>query len=436
VVFVHELGHFIMARLAGIDVVAFSLGWGPPVLHKRIGGVDYRLGAFPVGGYCAMKGDGDYEKVWRDRKDGQPPEAGTYYGVSAPRRILAAAGGPLFNLIFAVIALSVISAGGREIKTLANRIVLQKDISGQSYPADRAGLETGDYIIAVNGKKTETSQDVQKIVASSAKKPLLFTIMRDGAEMQMRVEPSLEKSTGAGKIGVYFWSEPVIETLAAGGPAEQAGLLPGDKILRWGGEDVPYSAAVYKIYARADIPAVIPVEYERAGDVHTTEIANTGENGSFGIGWPYIVHKTPPPGFFGAIAHGATLAVEVFVVSARSLGLLFQGIDLTKAISGPVRISYIAGDILTENLSGDGLSAALQDFFEFLALISIALALMNLLPLPILDGGAIVLFLAEIATRKLSPPRFVAALQMIGVVLIAALMLLAVYGDIMFFFRK
>jgi regulator of sigma E protease len=142
VVFVHELGHLVCARLAGIDVEAFSIGWGKPVLKKSIKGVEYRLGLFPVGGYCKMRGDGEFQEVWENSEKGEQPEKGTFYGTSPLGRIIACFGGPFFNLVFAALVLSLIWGIGFEVQTLDNRIVLASELNSESvYPADEAGFK-------------------------------------------------------------------------------------------------------------------------------------------------------------------------------------------------------------------------------------------------------------------------------------------------------
>ena len=153
VVFVHELGHFLAARLVGIDVEAFSLGWGKPILKKKIGAVEYRLGMFPIGGYCKMSGDTEFQKAYESKAKAIAPVKGTFYGAAPWRRILVSFAGPAFNLLFAVLVLSVIWGIGFEINTLDNRIVLVSDINpGEQYPADLSGLKTGDRITGINGK--------------------------------------------------------------------------------------------------------------------------------------------------------------------------------------------------------------------------------------------------------------------------------------------
>jgi regulator of sigma E protease len=437
VVFVHELGHFLGARLVGIDVEVFSIGWGSPVLKKKIGRVEYRLGMFPLGGYCKMRGENELKEAWENGQQGVKAGPGTYFGASPLRRILVCFAGPFFNLVFAVLALSVIWGLGFEIRTLSNRIVLASEINGgETYPADEAGFKTGDRIIEINGVKTSYYHEVQENIAVNPEKTLSIVVDRDGGKTRLSVTPALDKSSGAGRIGVYFWTEPVIGEVAPESPAALAGLAPGDMIERVNGVALSHSLDLLK--ALESRPASLSVEYARNGEereaVVVPQYAENGEP-NLGIAWTSIQYRTPvlsPP---EAIVKGARESWKTLVVSVRSLRLLFKGIDLTQAVSGPVRITSMMGDVAIKGFE-QGFGTGLRSMAEFLALISIALCVMNLLPLPILDGGMIVLFLVELVRRKPLNPRAAAVFQTMGVVLIFGLMILAVFGDILYLARR
>jgi regulator of sigma E protease len=437
VVFVHELGHFVAARLVGIEVEAFSIGWGKPILKKKLGGTEYRLGMFPIGGYCKMKGDNEFREAYENRSNAIPPSRGAFYGVSPLRRILVALAGPGFNLIFAVLALSIFWGIGFETATLDNRIVLASDIDpGESYPADQGGLRTGDRIIDINGSPVANYHDIQELIATNPEKTLPLRALRDGRTVDLTVRPNLDKSTGSGKIGVYFWSEPVISAVAEGSPAALAGLRAGDRIARINGEDFSYTVALLRILRSR--PEILELEYERDGRPLRTELAlSYGDDGAadLGISYESLRFRSPALSPLGALAKGLREAGKTFVLSVKSFALLFRGIDLTQAVSGPVRITYMVGDVAAEGFS-QSFGAGISSLVNFLALISIALCIMNLLPLPILDGGLVILFLLEIIRRKPLHPRFVGAFQTVGVVLIFGLMLFAVFGDILFLTRR
>ena len=437
VVFVHELGHFLAARWMGIGVEAFSIGWGKPILKKKIGDVEYRLGLFPLGGYCKMKGENELEDIYKNKREGIEAEKDSYFGVSPFRRIVTCAAGPLFNLLFAVLVLSVIWGIGFEVNTLSNRIVLVSDIVPESVnPADLAGLKTGDRILEIKGIKTETFHDIQEIIAVNPGHDLSMLVERNGAELNFSVKPVMEKSTGAGKVGIYFWTDPLIEKITGGSPAEIAGLESGDKIVKVNGAALPHTMALVKILDEK--PPVLNIEYIRGGRTFTTTlipIHTEAGTKDIGIIWKAVRYHTPrlSPPF--ALAKGAAEAWKTFTVSLKSLSLLFKGVDLTKAVSGPVRITYMVGDIAAEGFT-QSFGAGISSMASFLCLISIALCIMNLLPLPVLDGGMILLFLIEGICRKPLHPRFISVFQTVGVILIAGLMLFAVFGDILYLARR
>ncbi|MDR0382430.1 MAG: RIP metalloprotease RseP [Spirochaetaceae bacterium] len=443
VVFVHELGHFIAARLVGIDVEAFSIGWGKPMLAKKIGTVEYRLGVFPIGGYCKMRGENEFSAAWESGRNKTKPDTGSFFGAPPAARILVAFAGPLFNLLFAMLVFTVIWGIGFEYTTMGNRIVLVSDVfPGESYPAARAGLKTGDRILEIDGKPVENYRDIQGIIAVNAEKKLDFKVQRENAQengqpqiLNFEISPELEKSSGAGRIGVYFWADPVIGSVTPGSPAAAAGLESGDRIVRVNGEPFLYSVDMFKVLDGGTRPQTLSIEAERDGKTVGTELAVPQDADTpLGITWQAATYRTPRYSLFGAIGRGFGEMRETLAVSIRSLALLFRGVDLTKAVSGPVRVTYMTGEVAADSFS-QSTGTGLRSTGNFLALISIALAVMNLLPLPVLDGGLILLSLIEIARRRPLHPRFISAYQTAGIALIGAIMLFALFGDILFFMK-
>ncbi|MCL2805514.1 MAG: RIP metalloprotease RseP [Treponema sp.] len=438
VVFIHELGHFLAARLVKIDVEAFSIGWGNPILKKKIGAVEYRLGMFPIGGYCKMKGEGDYKEVWEKMKNGVKPLEGSYLGASPQARILVAFAGPFFNLIFAVVLLSFLWGFGIEINTLSNKIVLYSELAeGVTYPADEAGLKTGDRIISINGRAINYYHEIQELTALNPNNTLDMLIERDvgvAREIhQISVVPALDKSSGAGRIGISFWADPVIESVTDDSPAQRAGLLPGDIIISANDENIKNSLDLFRI--RKENPGALALVYEREGFAREAFFGEEELTGELGFSWASIQYRTPRLSIPAAFAKGITESIKTLTVSIKSLRLLFMGIDLTQAVSGPVRITYMIGDMATQGF-GQSFGMGLRSTIEFIALISIALCVMNLLPLPIIDGGMIVLFLIELIRRKPIPPKAVSIFQAAGMAIIFSLLVLAVFGDILFFVRQ
>jgi len=434
VVFVHELGHFLAARLVKIDVEAFSIGWGNPILKKKIGAVEYRLGMFPVGGYCKMKGETDYKEAWENMRNGIKPETGSYLAASPAARILVSFGGPFFNLIFAVLLLSLLWGVGFEVNTMSNRIILASEMDGQAFPADQAGLRTGDRIVEIAGKKISYYHELQENIALNPDKKLPILVERNGEIIPLEITPSLDKSSGAGKIGVYFWTDPVIKNVKEGSPSRRAGLVDGDILTSANGVPLHNSIELVKLLEH-DLPNELVLEYERDGVRGQAQFSRDEYENDLGFSWSYISYRTPNLSFPQAIAKGASEGYKTLAVSVKSLRLLFKGIDLTQAVSGPVRITYLMGDIAASGF-GQSVGSGFRSFADFIALISVALCVMNLLPLPILDGGMIVLFLVEMIRRKPAHPKAITIFQYSGMVIIFTLMIIAVFGDILFFVRQ
>jgi regulator of sigma E protease len=433
IVFFHELGHFVAARLVGVKVEAFSIGWGNPILKKKIGMVEYRLGMFPIGGYCKMHGENDYNIAWENMRNGIKPEKGTYLAASPAARILISFGGPFFNLLFAILLLSILWGVGFQINTVGNRIILASEISDQTFPADISGFQTGDRIIDINGRKISFYHEIQENIALNPERLLPVIVERDGKIVQLEVTPSLDKSSGAGRIGIFFWIDPVIESVKEGSPASLAGLRPQDIIISVNDQPVRNTEDFRRI--RSGITGDFTVEYERNNVRGKAEFNIDNLESELGFSWETIRYRTPRLSVPAAIVKGARESYKTLTVSITSLRLLFKGIDLTQAVSGPIRITYMMGDMATQGF-GQGVGIGLQSIINFLALISIALCVMNMLPLPILDGGMIILFFVEMIRGKPIPPKAVSVFNACGMAIIFSLMILAVFGDIMFFARR
>ncbi|MDR0442566.1 MAG: RIP metalloprotease RseP [Treponema sp.] len=434
VVFIHELGHFLAARLVGIDVEAFSIGWGNPILKKKIGTVEYRLGMFPIGGYCKMKGYSDFAETREKTHEDIKAESGSFLAAGPVARMFVCFCGPFFNLMFAVLLLSLFWGVGFEIQTPENRIVLASEVTpGEFYPADDAGFKTGDRIVEIAGKKISHFHEVQENISIYPEKPLPVKVERDGAVLTLNVIPSLDKKSGIGIIGVSPWIDPVIDEVITGSPAELAGLSTGDTIVSVNGQPLRNTTDLMRAIEQK--PETLVFEYERNG-IQGQAVLSAGdlETGP-GFSWALVNYHAPKLSFPAAVAKGTKESFKTLALSVKSLRLLFKGIDLTQAVSGPVRITYMMGDRATKSFEY-GLGIGLREITNFIAVISIALCMMNLLPLPIIDGGMILLFFVELVRRKPAHPKFISIFQTCGMVIIFGLLVFAVFGDIMYFVRR
>lgn len=437
VVFVHELGHFLAAKLSGIEVEAFSLGWGPRILGFKRGGTDYRLSALPIGGYCRMKGEDAFRSALERNAAEVPREEGSYYGAPAWKRIIVSLSGPLFNLVFAFLVFLAVYGSGYTVTTYESRILLASEVDGPRatgpYPAELAGLRSGDRIVSIDGEPVGYFAQVQEAVSMAGGRELRLEVERDGSLLALVARPELEKASGAGKLGVYPWAEPVVTQLETGGPADLAGLRVGDRVVEAGGIRLDHVQSLSA--ALRSKPETLDLVVERDGSVLPLRLVPRWDQDGqpelgFALGtvdWRIEADSLPD-----ALALGWAETSRIVTGTLRGLAGLFSGVDPLKAVSGPMRITVTVGETAARGFRvglGEGFSVA----FSFLAMLSIGLCVMNLLPIPVLDGGWILLFLVELVRGKAPKPRNVFRYQSVGMVIVLGIFLLAMVADLLFF---
>ena len=351
----HEFGHFLAAKLFGVKVESFSVGFGPILLHKKFKGTDYRLSLFPLGGYCGMKGEKDFQKAIEEKLPEIQAEKDSLYGIHPFKRVLIGFAGPFFNFLFAVIAYSFINGIGYTYYTYSNKIIINDQITSSA--AKDAGIISGDIIIQVNNKKTDDFSDLISEISTRPDQDLKLKVLRNGEVLDFIVHSELDKSQGSGKIGI-------------------------------------------------------------AAD--TTQI---------------LEKEAPRYTFFPAIGHGFLDTIENTALTIKSIGILFKGVDINNAVSGPARITEMLGSTIKEGFKA-GIRAGFVSLFSFLGVISISLFIMNLLPIPVLDGGLILIALIEIIIRRKINPRLQYYVQYIGLAFIIFLFIIGVKGDILFFLNR
>jgi regulator of sigma E protease len=450
-VFVHELGHFVAAKLNGVAVEVFSLGWGPRLVGFTYRGTSYQISWFPIGGYCKMKGElapgiaggrgnAIAEAVAGTTEVSPVLEKGSFLAAAPWRRIIIAAFGPLFNLVFALLVFAMLWWAGFAVYSPGNRVILAADYTldplSQSSPAAVAGLRTGDRVTAIDGAPVEKFQDILETVSIAPGRKFLFTIQRaaNGAEqtLVLPITPELDKSSGAGKIGVYAWVDPVLDTVQAGSGAAIAGLRKGDRLLRANARLIRNSIDFSQELASK--PEKVNLAYEREGEQTTVALVlkyNERGDSQPGFDFAAIVYRSPRMGLEGALKKSVEETWSTVSLTVKGIGLLFQGVQLRKAVAGPLRIIDYIGTAATSGLQV-GFGAGVVSFFRFLSFLSVVLFLMNLLPIPAMDGGQIVLFIVEVARGKALHARLIWRLQVIGFTLLLALFLVVTFNDILF----
>lgn len=431
IVFIHELGHFITAKICGVTVESFSIGMGPILLHKTIKGTDYRLSLIPLGGYCGMKGQKDFQVALDEKLESITGDKDSFYGIHPLKRVIIAFSGPFFNFIFAAIAFMIISMIGYSYYTSENKIILANEV----YPemesiAEKAGLQTGDKILSVNDKETPYFTDIYEAISIFANKKTDLQVQRDSEIFNIEVTPSLNKETGAGVLGIVSWTNPLIDSVEKNSIAEKVGLKEQDLILQINDDIIKNTADYNNAIQKYDNFSMKVLRDNKEIIIENIELNPQKEDKTtLGITFYTEKVKSKTYSFFPAIINGFVEAGKTTALTFKSLGLLFQGVDLTKAVSGPLRITVMLGDTAKAGFSA-GFSTGIVTVFNFLAIISISLFIMNLLPIPILDGGLILFALIEAITKKQISPKIQYYVQFIGVGLILVLFVFAMFGDI------
>ena len=351
-VFFHELGHFLAAKLFGVKVESFSLGFGPALLHKTIGGTDYRLSLLPLGGYCGMKGERDFQAALDSSSPRIEAERDSLYGINPLGRALIGFAGPFFNAIFAFAAFSTVAMTGYTYYSYTAKIKLADETRPEVHSSARkAGLKTGDTILSIEGKPVEDFSDIILEVASNPDKDLHIIVLRDGEKLSYIVHSDFDKSTGSGKIGVTPFSNEAIKREAKRYP------------------------------------------------------------------------------FFKALVEGIKRTGETLSLTVKSIALLFKGADVQNAISGPVGVAGMLGNTVEDGF-GAGFRQGITAILELMAFISISLFIMNLLPIPVLDGALIFFAFVEFVFRRPVNPKIQYYAQYAGLAIIAALFVLGITSDI------
>lgn len=332
-IFIHELGHFIAAKLSGVRVLKFSIGFGPKIIGRKIGETEYLISAVPLGGYVKMYGEDVEEEVV------DPKRSFKHQPVS--RKIFIVLAGPAFNIIGAVLLFWFIYVYGIPVlKPTIGEIM-------EDSPAKYAGLMKGDRIIEIDGEKITNWFDMAQKIQQSPNKNLNFKIEREGQIFQLTITPQERETKN-------LFGEKIL--------VGQIGIKPSDEFF----------------IKREDPITAFKKSFEKC--------------------------------------------YEIIELTYLTIVKIFQRVVSTEVIGGPILIFQAAGKTAEQGL---------VSFLSFAAIISINLGVLNLLPIPVLDGGHILFFLIEALRRKPLSEKFVSVSQKVGIVLLVALMMLAFYNDIL-----
>ncbi len=422
-IFIHEFGHLIAARLSGIRVEVFSIGWGKGIFSFYWKDTKIQIGWIPFGGYCKMAGDSP-----RDTLKGTSDE---YYSSPPYKRIFVALSGPLFNYIFAVLLFVLIVMIGYEIKTFSNRIILAQGdesiIIDGSTPAQKAGLQDGDIILEIEGKKTTNWDDITENIVRNALKPIDLTVLRENEIISITAIPQLDKETGRGLIGIHPWVEPVIGEISSGEPADRAGLQVGDRIVSIDGNPINNHVDFYDAIEGKSWQNVTVV-FEREGIRNTVTLMPQKEddNDSAGLFFEMLSYRSESYPVHIAIGKGFLKSSEAVRDTLRGIGFVFSGkIRARSAVAGPAKLIYLSGVIAREGFTY---------FLQVMSYISIAFFIINLVPFPALDGSHIAISLVQVVTRRKPNLEIIYRIQTFGFIFLILVLILVTMNDIRSFF--
>jgi regulator of sigma E protease len=335
-IFFHEFGHFLMAKLFRVEVEVFSLGFGRRLFGKKIGETDYRVSLVPLGGFVKLVGENPADMISEDKLDR------SFSHKSAVQRFWIVFAGPLFNFILAIFIFFLLAwvAGLGTVTTEIGTV--QED-----YPAAHAGLQPGDKVTAVSGVPVEKWEDMAVLIRESGGKPIQVTVLRDGEEREYEIQPRV--------------TELKTSPLDDEQPVPVIGISPSGKLI-----------------------------------------------------WEKV-------GFLGAVKYGFGNTFWVSKITVLSVVRLIQRKIPADTVGGPILIAQLAGEQAREGL---------LNLFYFMAVISISLGILNLLPIPVLDGGHLLFLFLEMIMQKPVSIRKREIAQQVGFVMLAVLMVFVFYNDI------
>ena len=429
---VHEYGHFWVARKCGVKVLRFSIGFGKSLGSWRDSqGTEYSVAAIPLGGYVKML----------DEREGEVPEElleQAFNRKPVLQRIAVVAAGPLANLALAVVAYWFLFMSGETGYAPVIGAVEAGSV------ADVAGLEPGQEIVAVDGEETPTWQALSFALLDRIGDTgtISFAVKYRGSDMVYESEAAIDRWLSEqeepdlfGGLGLSMYVPevpPVVDTIVEGGPAERTGLQPGDRILTADG--VPMEKWMDWVeHVRARPGEAIVLEYERSGSLYTGEIVPeriTDDSGAvFGrVGVSVAIPQMPEElvrkfnrGPIEAAGAAVVRTWDLVGFTLNSIKKMIMGLISPKNLSGPITIAKVASA---------SAKSGLESYIGFLALLSVSLGVLNLLPIPVLDGGHLLFYTLELLAGRPVPEKIQVLGYQLGLFIVLGIMVLALYNDV------
>ncbi|MDE3154149.1 MAG: RIP metalloprotease RseP [Acidobacteriota bacterium] len=411
-VFVHEFGHFIMARRIGIRVITFSLGFGPKILKTQRGDTEYCISAIPLGGYVKMAGDNPEES-----RSGAPDE---FLSRTKWERFQVLVMGPAMNVILAIVLLAIVLMNGATVPAFQDAAPVVGAVAAGS-PAQQAGIQAGDRILSVDGRAVPTWDDFYTAVGTHTDRRIPIVLERRGQQLTRDVTPQGKTEFRIGEIGVLPDVHPTIKSVLAGQPAEKAGLKAGDVVVAVDGQTVTFASQLSQtISGHGGQPVTLTIERNQVQQQIQVTPQLQGKTALIGVTIGDAV-KTFKPGVLEAIGLSFQRNYQYSILIGQTVwGLITRQIS-AKQLMGPVAIAQ---------LSGESAQAGWIALFGLMASISLNLGLLNLLPIPVLDGGHIFIMALEGIARRDFSVQVKEKVLLAGFAFLMLLMVMVIYNDL------
>lgn len=395
-ILIHEAGHFTVAKLCKVKVNEFAIGFGPAIWKKQGKETKYALRLIPLGGFVSMEGED--ERSEDDR---------SFSKASIPKRMLIVVAGATVNIVFAVIVyFALISSSGTYVSN-----VVDETING--YAAQQIGLQNGDEIIEIDGEKVRSQKDINEVISNSNGEEVNIKIDRNGEILEYNVKPT---EVPVKTTGIYLDDEAKIIAVEKGSSSEKAGIQANDKLIKVNSVDIngDPNKAVEAINEKGLNTMLLTVE--RGGQQIQIELTPDYIS-TYYLG---VNLRLAPDTFWNRCINGGMQTADFLTSIVDNLKQLFTGQVGVDQMMGPVGISEVIAKT-------DGV----REFFQMMALISLSLGVTNLLPIPALDGGKLLILIIEAIRRKPLKQETEINIQLLGFSILIALSLYVSYNDIL-----
>ncbi|HQN39097.1 MAG TPA: RIP metalloprotease RseP [Thermoanaerobaculia bacterium] len=409
IIFVHEAGHLLVAKAFRMRVLTFSLGFGKRLWGRQRGETDYRISAVPLGGYVKLAGE-DPDEEGHDPRDFP----------NRPRwqRILVYLAGPAMNGVLAVLLVAGLFMVGVDVPALQS-IPAEVGTVEAGSPGDAAGIRPGDRIVAIDARPVEQWKQVAFAIMTSVGRELAVEVERDGERLLFTVVPARLAEYEIGDAGIYPRLLPRIAQLVAGAPAANAGLRVGDEVRAVDGRSLANAAElIAHIETRAGTPVRLEIVRGGAPLAITVVPATVDGKGRIGVLLSLQQRYGPARAFVESLRFNGEIARQSLVVVGK---IFTREVKARSALAGPIEIAA---------QSGQAARAGWKSLVYLMAVISTSIGLLNLFPIPVLDGGQIALLLVESTLRRDLPDRVKERVNQTGLALIVLLMLTVLYFDL------